>query len=248
MHPYMPGLTKGLESKRATHVRKDIYVVIITASEITYALEREQGILRDTHLVGTNGDHLEGYANVREVAHDAKLLCRIGRELGDWFNELGVEVIVGPRTLGEKLAGYAALEINSGLALECEKVGTGKDARMEFSPKFPKSANLVRGKAVGIIDDLLRSGESFNLTSALIRKYGGKPIAAAAAVSRNPEVTAADCGVVHLWTIAEITGLGNAYSPNECAKKGMCKDRRPMRLRPGHGHEWIANHKDYPTA
>ena len=218
---------------------------MMTEEEILDFLEMEEAILMNQHIVYTNGDHGEGYVNLREVAHHAWWLHDAGRTIGFWFRKLGIEVVVGPRTLGEKLAGYAALELEHGVALECDKGDDG--AHMEFSPKFPRSAGLVKGKRVGIVDDLLRTGSSFYLTAALVRRYGGIPVAASAVVCRNQEVTPQDCGVEQLMVLAMVYGLGRVYTNQECAESGPCSQRKAVRLRPGHGHEWIKDHEGYPT-
>jgi hypothetical protein len=67
-------------------------------------------------------------------------------------------------------------------------------------------------------------------------------------VRRSPDVTAETCQVPELITLAEIDGGFATFSPEDCAERGPCAKKVPMTLRPGHGHEWIKSHPDYPTA
>jgi orotate phosphoribosyltransferase len=112
----------------------------------------------------------------------------------------------------------------------------------EFIAKL-NFGRLIPGKKIVIVDDLLAAGSSISKVVKAVEKLDGQILGAAVVVRRSRNVTAETCKVPKLITLAEVDG--SQSSPEDCE---LCAKRVPMTLRPGHGHEWIKEHPDYPVA
>ena len=209
-------------------------------------LEDKKAVLTDSHFIYTSGLHGSAYINMREVAHLTKFLSTIGREMAHVIGHDGVDVVIGPETLGRTLAQFTALGIKGHQAIWCEIVEEDGNKYARFSEKLP-FRKLIEGKRFGIVDDLLTTGSSIKLTAQLVRDYGGIPVIGVAAVRRTPDVVAENCGVPELKVLADVPGFAT-YTQKECEDHGPCSRKVPVVLRPGHGWRWIEDHPNYPTA
>ena len=201
-------------------------------------------VLTDSHFVYASGLHGTAYVNMRAVAHEPWWLSEVSACMTPMMMDVGVDLVLGPETLGRTLAGFAARCLGSS-GIWCSIVGKGQVRRAVFSPNLD-FGRLVPGKRVAIIDDLLTTGSSIRMAADLVRENGGTPVIAVAVVRRTPDVTADDCGVPHLKVLADIPDF-TTFSPEECQAHGPCSRHVPVTLRPGHGHEWITAHPGYPT-
>lgn len=211
-------------------------------------LEQNNAVLTGRHFVYTSGKHGTAYVNLRAVAHMAPQMRQLGRSIGAMFGlgEYGLDLVIGPETLGRTLASHAAEFTKSGEVIWCDMVGEGEFKQAVFPPKLVDFPKRVYRRRVGIVDDLLTTGSSIRAVASLVRLYGGDPVVAGAGLRRTPDVTAADCGVDNLEVFAEVEGF-KTYTEEECVSYGPCAARVPVVPRPGHGHKWIIEHPDYPT-
>jgi orotate phosphoribosyltransferase len=216
------------------------------AQRILDFLGSEGAVLTNSHFIYTSGLHGTAYINMRSVAHHSWWLSAAGRQMGKLIRDEGADLVLGPETLGRTLAGYAALEIRGQRGIWCDIVEdeTGKNAK--FSPKLGFD-RLIPGQRVAIVDDLLTTGSSIKLAAELVKSHDGVPVVGVAVVRRTPDVSADDCGVAVLHVLADVPGF-RTFTEAECQEHGPCSRRAPVVLRPGHGHEWVKDHPDYPTA
>jgi orotate phosphoribosyltransferase len=213
--------------------------------EVLDHLAEEEAVLTGSHFIYTSGLHGSAYINMRTVAHQASWLKLVSVEMASYLRGLGIEVVLGPETLGRTLACYVAASHGvDGVWCDIVEDGGGKYAN--FSPKL-NFGRLIKGKRVAIVDDLLTTGSSIKMASDLVIANGANPVIAVAVVRRTPDVTAEQCGVQRLKVVADVPGF-TTYTSEECAAQGPCSELVPVVLRPGHGHEWIKDHPDYPTA
>jgi orotate phosphoribosyltransferase len=205
-------------------------------------LAEHDAVITGKHFVYTSGLHGTAYVNMRAVAEDAVWLDKIGQQFAKQLAPYQPDIIVGPETLGRTLGGFTAA--HSGIpGIWCAMTEKGA----EFTPKMNFGRLVTPGTKVAITDDLLTTGSSIEKVHELCSKLGAEVVVAIVVVRRTPDVTAETCGVPALEVLAEIDGF-STFSPEECTKSGPCKNRVPMVLRPGHGHEWIKSHADYPVA
>jgi orotate phosphoribosyltransferase len=209
-------------------------------------LDEHGGRLTDGHYVFTTGMHSTEYFNIRAVAQNAVWMYAIGGRLATAIREFEPEILIGPETLGRTFSTYTAPWLSDVQVIWCDIKGKGKKRKAVFNPKLD-FGRLLQGRRVAVIDDLVTSGSSLDLTSKLVEKSGGSVVVGAAVVSRNELVGAVECGVPVLKVLENIKGA-RAYTPEECKEFGPCLKRVPVSARPGHGHEFILENPDYPVA
>jgi orotate phosphoribosyltransferase len=217
----------------------------VNGDEILSYLAEYDAVLTGSHYIYTKGGHGTAYINMRAVASHSYWLSKVAQELVYRLRRYQYDILVGPETLGRTLAEYGGLWTREGKAVWCDMTGEGEMKQASFSKKLGFD-RLVKGRQVAIVDDLLTTGSSIKAVSELVTASGSEVVAAAAVVRRTPDVTAEDCGVPALEFLADVPGFV-LFSPDECAEWGPCSERVPVVLLPGHGHEWIKNHPDYPT-
>jgi orotate phosphoribosyltransferase len=209
---------------------------------ISGLLAKHDAVLTGKHFVYTMGQHGPDYVNLRVLAPFAAVLYEIASEMVHSLPP-DLDAIVGPETLGRSLTEHAGsiLEIPS---LWCDYLGEGPAREAVWPPKLGFKDILEPGMRVAMFDDLLNGGSSLKLLAGLIRESGAEVVSANVVVNRSPEVTAESLGVTTLNSLLEIGGFVK-YHAIQCK---LCAQRVPMVLRPGHGHEWIKSHPDYPVA
>jgi len=85
---------------------------IITGDEVFEELQRIDGVITDSHLIGTSGMHLKEYFDLRKLFEARRdLLQRVGHQLGECLRDSELDLIIGPETLGRELAGFAAAQL-----------------------------------------------------------------------------------------------------------------------------------------
>jgi orotate phosphoribosyltransferase len=115
----------------------------------------------------------------------------------------------------------------------------------EWNPKL-NFAEMIDGARCYIVDDLLTTAKSVKLAKQLIEATGGKVEGVVVVVRRSQEVTAEAADVPWLYALLDVDGF-NTWAANENEPCVLCQALVPMKLRPGHGHEWAKGHPDYPT-
>lgn len=220
-------------------------------------LVRNGAIITGSHLVLTSGKHSDSYANIRKLEGDAEAMHDIGVAFAEAIQEHEVEiwptlseedkakpvVILGPETLGRSLAEATAIAGGLKYYAWCvmSKDSEGKSFA-EWNGKM-ELQELLKGSRFYGVDDMNTTGGSLMDTKELGEKTGGKFEGAIVVARRDQKVTAETLGIPWLHQLIEITGF-NTYEAAECP---LCAKRVPMRLRPGHGHEFIKNNPDYPV-
>lgn len=211
----------------------------MTSEEILAYLEKNNALLTNRHFVYTSGKHGNAYVNMKAVVHDARWMQEVGKVLAESVKHMKPDVIVGPETTGRNLGAFVAAELNIP-GVWCDV----NDDGAEFSPKLD-FGRLISGKRIVIVDDVLNVGSSIRKVVKAVEEKGGEVIGAAVIVRRMPEVKAENLNIPELVTLAEIVGGFQVFPPEDCEP---CANKVSMTLRPGHGHEWIKEHPDYPVA
>lgn len=180
-------------------------------------------------------------------------------------------VIVGPETLGRTLAEFTAIAGGFSYFAWCDmKKGVVNDGLSKwrikrFFQKFFRSffgiqnepnnedeaiwnqklnfQEIVKGSRCYIIDDLLTTAKSLKMAKKLIEETGGEVVGASVVVRRSPDVTAETIDIPWLEQLMDVDDL-KIHDADDCP---FCKQEIPIKLRPGHGHEWIKNNPGYPV-
>jgi orotate phosphoribosyltransferase len=226
-------------------------------------LKAFDAVITNDHLVLTSGNHSDSYVNLRVLEGNVKVLSGIGKLIAaaiedrekriedaeiepviptsDYVNNV---VIVGPETMGRTLATFTAAVCDFDNYAWCQMKTEfiTEESTALWSPKVD-FARLINGARCYIVDDLLTTSKSINMVKKLIEETGGKVEGVVVAVKRSQDITAESIGVPWLYSLLEIDGFAS-YNANSCP---LCKAKVPMRARPGHGHEWLKTHQDYPS-
>lgn len=89
----------------------------------------------------------------------------------------------------------------------------------------------------------MTTSKTVNQVTELINKSGGTVGGAMVVVSRDPNINAETLEIPWFHALLK-TAEFHVYDPEDCP---LCKNRVPMRLRPGHGYEWVKDHPNYPV-
>ena len=152
-------------------------------------------------------------------------------ELADRFVRFNPEAVVGPVTGGAILAQNVARILSLAchnqqdevLALYAEKVGETFALRRGYD-------ELVVGKRVLVVEDVLRTGGSVRKVADAVRAAGGSVIGVGALFNRGG-VTAQDLGgLFRLECLFDL--ILDSWPAKDCP---LCKEQMPLNTAIGHG-------------
>lgn len=209
-------------------------------------LNENGAVYTNSHFVFTAGGHGRAYVNTRVVAHHPRFFDRVSMDLSFWLGKFAPDIVIGPETLGRSLAERTASLMNtsSSWCLMEDAPGGGKIAKFKSNIDFGR---IFVGKRVAIVDDLLTTGASIKAVMKLVEDHGGIVVAVGVMARRDLEVTEETLGAPNLVTLVDIEGFVTYSDEEDCKQNGPCSELVPMRLHPGHGHEWIKSHPGYPV-
>lgn len=93
---------------------------------------------------------------------------------------------------------------------------------------------LISGKTVLVVEDVLTTGGSAKKVVDAVREYGGTVVAVAAICNRGG-ITAVDLGVPELYSLTNVSL--SSWSEEECP---LCRDGVPINTAVGKGREFLA--------
>ena len=209
----------------------------------TRKLLEEHGSFHEGHFVLANGGHAQFYINCAAALRCGSAATLIAHAMGPHFLRAHVEVVVTPAY------GAVALATPLGDFLEHHGIPHARALVAEKAIRargfhFSRGAAAeLRGKRIGIAEDLWSTGSSTLLVRHAIEAHDGHVVAAGAIVNRGG-VTAADIGggVVQVFALSVVNAT--VYNAADCP---LCAARVPMRVDYGHGAVWLERHPDYPV-
>ena len=226
-------------------------MTMTTEIDIAQLLADAGVVYTDSHFEFTGGAHSPSYVNCREFLHMPPTKRELGRRLVAPF--LGsIDVVVGPETGGRSLAEAAA-------AYSCEAGCPVQDAwvKVEDDPSDSTKkvitwdeklgfADVICGKRVLVVDDLLTKGTTLKAVIEFLRKHGAIVYGVAVIVRREADVNASALGVEGLHVLYDPEGLISYDVPNgeSCP---LCEAEVPIVIDLAHGKRFIASHPGYPT-
>lgn len=211
------------------------------------------------HFVYTGDDHGPGYAQLRPLgkAENLPILQELSyRTLMKALEALALPwylpvVVVGPETLGVKIAAEAVAEykrretmrrpIMAGAFMHDPNKENGflwgdggGCALMQPDAKSPP-AHVIW------VDDLMNKGSTWDRTKRLLLDLWPDSVKVIATIANRSAHTSESLGVPHFVSLHEISL--DRFLPAECPQ---CEQHVPIVRRPGHGHEFEQKHPDYP--
>ena len=197
------------------------------------------------HFVGTSGKHLAGYCNIDPALPHAAFINDLTMLMVEPFKDDGIETIISPAIGAIPFASLGALHLEKmtgkkvfGVWADKTKVNDEKDFIFERSGFEEK----VKGKKVIILEDMINQMVSINKVVSLVNRVGGE-IAGVASVAGNKGVSAEAIGVPKYVRLCAVEY--DAWTPEDCAKVGLCSKKRPIVEDIGHGDSFKEEHPDY---
>ncbi len=189
-------------------------------------LENAQAILTNSHFLYTSGKHGSAYVNKDAVYKFPEYMRELGQEMAaSVLNPEAVEVIVGPTMGGAILAQWVAQAL-------LEKGING--FKLAFAEENPDKSRILKrgydqlipGKKVLVVEDILNTGISAKRTIDLIKSLGGEVVQLVAVCNRGA-VTAETVG-------APLTSLVDVkFEAWEAADCPLCKKGTPFNTNVG---------------
>ncbi len=189
-------------------------------------------LINDDHFVYSCGSHGAGWIAKDLVNLDPHHPVRLGELLATVCAGLAPrpEVVCGPALGGLICAQVTALAMNLPFVF-AERVWHGEKQSFELHRGFDE---YVNGKQVLVVDDVINTGISIELTIDSVRAAGGTVASAAAWINRG-NVYADELGVETFVFLDEVQLP--SWSAQECP---LCQAKVPVNTRYAHGAEFVA--------
>ena len=189
-------------------------------------------LIADDHFVYSCGNHGAGWIAKDLVNLDPHHPRRMGELLASVCAKLvpRPEVVCGPAVGGLICAEVTALAMNLPFVF-AERVWHGEKQAFELHRGFDE---YVNGKQVLVVDDVINTGFSIELTIDSVRAAGGIVASAAAWINRG-NVYADELGVETFVFLDEVKLP--SWSAEECP---LCQQEVPVNTRYAHGADFVA--------
>ena len=189
-------------------------------------------LLMEDHFVYASGDHGAGWIAKDLVNVDPRRPARLGELLATALAELktAADILCGPAVGGLICAQATALALCLPFVY-AERAQRQGEKSFELRRGF---GELVDGREVLVVDDIINTGFSIRLAIEAVRAAGGTVSAAATWVNRG-NVYAPDLGVESLVFLDEVSLP--AWPAKTCP---LCAKNVPVNTRYAHGEEFVA--------
>jgi orotate phosphoribosyltransferase len=189
-------------------------------------------LLTEDHFVYASGDHGAGWIALDLLKMNPRSTARLGELLAAACADLdhAPEILCGPAIGGVICAQVTALAMNVPFVYAERAHRNGKKC-FELRRGF---GELVAGREVLMVDDVVNTGFSFGLTIDAVREAGGTVSAAAVWINRK-NVYAHDLGVDTFVFLDEVELP--SWPAEECQ---LCAKGMPVNTQYAHGAEFVA--------
>lgn len=191
------------------------------------------GAFRAGHFVFVSGLHADTYVNKNAMypyTHEMSQLCRA---IAERFKGRAIDVVVGPATGGIILSQWVAYHLSEIEGREVYSVYSDKDGD-GFVIKRGYD-ELIKGKNVLVVEDLVTTGGSLRKVIDAARSEGANVIAAVAICNRGA-VTREMAGNPPEF-VSMLTVELDQWPEAEC---DLCQRQIPINTDVGHGAEYLA--------
>ena len=195
-------------------------------------LESSGTLIENDHFVYASGDHGSGWVAKDLINLRPELAYQLGQLLAQEIQSQGLQpdIVCGPAIGGVICAQYTALALGSRCVFTERVVDNqGKTINFEIKRGYDE---IIKNKSVLVVDDIINTGFSVQLTSDTVAKAGGNLIGIAAYVNRG-NVDAGELGVKNFIYLDEI--LLPAWPAQNCP---LCQSAKPINIQYAHGAEF----------
>jgi len=195
-------------------------------------------LITDSHIVYTSGRHGDTYINKDAIYPHTAVTSKLCKEIAEWFEDFGCEIVVAPAIGGVILSQWTAYHLNAPtsvnrvgevLGIYAEKSDDGQT--FEFHRSYDK---LIPGKKVLVVEDVLTTGGSVQKVVEAVRRLNGK-VEGVGAICNRGGVTRKDIGdVPELYALLDINL--DSFPEAECP---LCAKHIPINIEVGKGREYL---------
>ncbi len=191
------------------------------------------GAFRAGHFVFVSGLHADTYVNKNAMYPYTAEVSKLCRAIAERFAGSGVDVVIGPATGGIILSQWVAhhlsdIEHREIYGAYADKDGDGFVIKRGYN-------DLIAGKKVLVVEDLVTTGGSLRKVIEAARTAGANVIGAVALCNRGG-VTAEMIGNPPVF-VSMLTVELEQWSAESC---DLCKSGIPINTDVGHGKEFLA--------
>lgn len=191
------------------------------------------GAFHAGHFVFVSGLHADTYINKNALYPYTRAVSELCRGIAEMYQGKGVDAVVGPATGGIILSQWVAHHLTELKGKEVYSTYADKDGD-NFVVRRGYD-ELLRGKNVLVVEDLVTTGGSLKKVVAAARGVGGTVVAAVAVCNRG-QVTKDMVGNPPEF-VSLLTVHLDQWPEAEC---DMCKRDIPINTDVGHGKEFLA--------
>lgn len=197
--------------------------------EVLPILERVGALIVDSHLVYTSGRHGSTYLNKDALYPHTVETSLICKQIAKVFDEQEVEIVAGPTIGGVIIAQWVTHHLltltgKPVLAVYAEEEGVEKER--VFRRGY---ADLIKGKKVLIVEDVLTTGGSVRKVVAAVRQGEGTVVGVGALCNRGG-ITAEQLDVPQLRSLVNLAM--DSWEAKTCP---LCQAGVPINLKVGKG-------------
>jgi len=203
--------------------------------EIKERLKTANAVVYGDHFVYESGKHGSVYVDKSAIFTYPTLASLLGAELAELCKWYTIDVVVGPALGGIVLAQWVSHHLTQLDETEVRSVFAEKGDGPETTFALKRGyGDLVRGKRVLVVEDVITTGSSVRKVVNLVRAHGGTVAGVAVLVNRGG-VTAADVGDPQLFRVLLDLPL-ESWPAHECP---LCAKGVPVNTRLGKGARFL---------
>jgi orotate phosphoribosyltransferase len=197
-------------------------------------LERVGAIIRDSHVVYTSGRHGSGYVNKDALYTYPTETSTVCAYLAAQFADAAVDVVAGPTVGGVIMAQWVAYHLHQLTQRQPRAVYAEEDAASGERVFRRGYADLLPGRRVLVVEDVLTTGGSARKVVSAVRAAGGTVVGLGALCNRGA-LTAAALDVPRLVALVEVAL--ESWPADECP---LCRAGVPVNTHVGKGAAFLS--------
>lgn len=201
-----------------------------------------KGCIHSGHFVGTSGKHLSGYCNVDPLLPHVDIVRQMVGMIVTQFADKNVQTVVAPATGAIPLCHWGAHLLEEATGNPVLGVWADKVKPAGFAFERDGFLQAVHGKRVLILEDFINQMHSIRKVVNLVNEAGGE-LVGVGSIASNKGVTAEAIGAPAYYKLCTVSY--DAWTPEDCAKKGLCAKHEPIIEDIGHGEEFKTRHPNY---
>lgn len=195
--------------------------------------ESTGAIITEDHIVYTSGRHGTAYVNKDAVYPHTQETSELCEMLAQDLKDRRAEVVAAPAVGGVILSQWTAFHLGKLTGKEVLAVFAEKqeDGSFAFGRGY---GDLIRGKRVLVVEDVLTTGGSVKKVVEVVRNMGGEVIGLGVLCNRG-QVKPEDVGGVEINALINVQM--DSWPEQECP---LCEANVPINTTVGKGREFLA--------